>query len=138
MKEKKSRLFWSYYIYLIFFALFGLFDSNMALQLDNYGSMGLAYSVVASLLSITTFIFSIIALVMFLRYKFRKLTIVLPIYHIVIALLVFAYSFTWGIMIAFQGGNLAEQAIPPGLVVLGYITSLFELIFAGFVIYKFK
>jgi len=140
MDEKNSKFFKIYYILVIVYAFIGLFDTFLYGGKETFKQVEISglYSLLIGLFEFAIFVLSIVALVLFIKNKFSKITLVIPIYHIVMAIFVFVYAIIWGIINVMQSTPISEQLIPPGLIAIGIISSLFELFFSGYVLYKFK
>jgi len=137
--EKSSRFFKTYFILVIFYAIIGILDSLFLSGMkETFGQISILWMVFVSLFEFTIFILSIIALVVFIKNKLPKVTLIMPIYHLITAVLILIYGFAWGILSAVQGNPIAGQLIPPGMIAIGVISSLFELIFSIYILSKFK
>ena len=137
--EKSSRFFKTYFILVIFYAIIGILDSLFLSGMkETFGQISILWMVFVSLFEFVIFILSIIALVVFIKNKLPKVTLIMPIYHLITAVLILIYGFAWGILSAVQGNPIAGQLIPPGMIAIGVISSLFELIFSIYILSKFK
>ncbi|MBS3072326.1 hypothetical protein J4477_00650 [Candidatus Pacearchaeota archaeon] len=137
--EKSSRFFKTYFILVIFYAIIGILDSLFLSGMkETFGQISILWMVFVSLFEFAIFILSIIALVVFIKNKLPKVTLIMPIYHLITAVLILIYGFAWGILSAVQGNPIAGQLIPPGMIAIGVISSLFELIFSIYILSKFK
>ena len=137
--KKESKFFKPYYLLVIVYAIIGLLDSLVFSGMkETFGQVSILWTVLVGIYAFAIFVLSIIALVLFIKNKLAKITIVIPIYHLVSAVLIFFYGIIWGVVSAVQGNPINEQLIPPGLIVIGVVSSLFELIFSIYVLSKFK
>ncbi len=139
MKENNSKFFKTYFILMIIWAIIGLIDSLFITGgKETYGQINIVYALFIGTLEFAILVLSVISIVIFVKNKFSKISLVLPIYHIVAAILIFVYGVLWGLTSAIQGNQIANQSVTPELIVIGVILSLFELIFSGYVLNKFK
>ncbi|MBI2548858.1 hypothetical protein HYW21_05905 [Candidatus Woesearchaeota archaeon] len=139
MKEKESLFFKIYYFLAIINAIIGLADAfTLMTTKKTLNDLSLLYIFVTGTLGTALLIMSVIALIMVFRYKFSKITLVLPIYYLVIYFGVFLYGFLWGAISSLQGISAAEQLIPPGLIAVQIISSVFELVFCIYLLYKYR
>ncbi|MFP4403155.1 MAG: hypothetical protein ACLFPJ_02280 [Candidatus Woesearchaeota archaeon] len=137
--EKNNKFFKIYFILVLVYAIIGLLDSFVFSGMkETFGQISTIWMIIGSLFGLIKFILSIIALIIFIKKKFSKITLVIPIYHLVATVLLFIYGFAWGILSAVQGNSINEQLIPPGMIAIGIISSLFELIFSIYILSKFK
>lgn len=137
--EQESTFFKFYYILVIIYAIIGLLDSLVfSGTKETFGQISILWQVIVMIFVFAIFVLSIIALFIFIKNKFAKITLVIPIYYLVSTVLLFFYGIIWGVVSAVQGDLINEQLIPPGLLVIGIISSLFELIFSVYVLSKFK
>lgn len=134
----KHRLFWSYYITLLVLGIFGIFDAIYGMTLESMGQIPALYQAFAMIVEVGVLVFSIIALIIFIKDRYSKITWVLPIFHIVTTLLFFVYGFVWGIIIAIQGIPLENAPFPPASLVISITTNLFMIGFSGYIINRFK
>ncbi|MCA9459594.1 MAG: hypothetical protein KC550_03530 [Nanoarchaeota archaeon] len=137
MDENSSGFFKTYYILMIIFAIIGLTDSFLtyfAKSLVEY----IIWSVITSLLSLGVFILSIIAVIKFTKNQFSKITLVIPIFHIAYPVFLLIIGIIWGIMSVASGNLINPQTIPVWLILIGIVSSLFELVFSGYILNKFK
>jgi len=137
MKEKNSIFFKTYYILMVIFAIIGLIDASFAYFNETFGDV-LIWAFIVSLFAIAVFILSIIAIVKFRKYRFSKITLFIPIYHIVIQSLLFVLGMVLGAIGVIQGVPFEDVAIPSWFAAAGVISSTFELIFAGYILNRFR
>ena len=134
-----NKFFKTYYMILIFYAVLGILDSLVFGGVkDTVGEVSNLWIGIVSVVGIAVFIMSIFALVKFIKLKLPKLTWILPIYHLFGWVFFVVYGLIWGVMAAIQGNPINEQSIPPGLMVVGVLSSIFELGFSIFILKKFK
>lgn len=140
MAERESKFFKIYFILMIVYAILGLLDALVFTGAkETAGQISNLYLLfIGILIPLGIFILSIVALTIFIRSKFAKITLVIPIYHIIATILIVGYGIVWGIVMVMQGVEASGQLIPPGLVLIGIISSLFELIFSSYILYKFR
>jgi hypothetical protein len=125
--EKRMRFLRLYLIVAIIFALLGLLDSILTLT----GTLSTAYTYFISILAVAFFIFNIVAVVKFLRNKLENIVLILPIYNIAMYIIFFAI----GIHATYA---LTRESIFFYSAIVGLVTSLAELVFAGYLLRRFK
>lgn len=137
--EKDNIFFKTYFVLVIVYAIIGLLDSFVFSGMkETFGQISIIWIIIVSLFELAIFILGIVALVIFIKNKFSKITLVIPIYHLIAAVLIFIYGIAWGVLSAVEGNPIPEQLIPPGMIAIGTISSLFELIFSIYILSKFK
>ena len=137
--EQESKFFKIYFILVIIYAIIGLLDSLVFSGMkETMGQISILWQVIVMIVVFAIFVLSIIALVIFIKNKFAKITLVIPIYYLVTTVLIFLYGMIWGVVLAVQGDLINEQPISPVLLVIGIISSLFELIFSVYILSKFR
>ena len=137
--KKESKFFKPYYLLVIVYAIIGLLDSLVFSGMkETFGQVSILWKVIVGIYAFAIFVLSIIALVLFIKNKLAKIILVIPIYHLVSAVLILFYGIIWGVVSAVQGNPINEQLIPPGLIAMGVVSSLFELIFSIYVLSKYK
>lgn len=137
--EQESKFFKIYFILVIIYAIIGLLDSLVFSGMkETIGQISILWQVIVMIVVFAIFVLSIIALVIFIKNKFAKITLVIPIYYLVTTVLIFLYGMIWGVVLAVQGDLINEQPISPVLLVIGIISSLFELIFSVYILSKFR
>ena len=137
MDERNSKFFKIYFILAIIFAIVGLFSSFF----HNFETWGQTIGVdiyFISIYSIAIFILSIVAVYSFWQNKFSKITLIIPIYYIVIFILTFVYGLMVGFLTYYLGILLSEIPVPPESNIISLFTSLFELFFSMYVLNKFR
>lgn len=139
MEEKNSKFFKTYFILMIIWAVIGLIDSFFITgSKETFGQINMVYTLLLWLFVFAILVLSIIALVLFIKNKFSKISLVLPIYHIVAVILIIVYGIIWGVTSAILGNPITNQAVTSLLIGIGIISSLFELVFSGYILNKFR
>lgn len=139
MKENESIFFKVYCGLFIINAIIGLAEGFLITSTGrSLGEISMLYLLVTGTIWAVILIMSVVAIFLFSKYKFSKITLVLPIYFLVITTLVFLYGMVWGLISSLQGISVTEQLTPPGLAVVSIISSLFELAFSVYLLYRYK
>lgn len=136
--EKGNTFFKVYFILAIVYAILGLLDSLVFSGMKTVGQISPIWSIIVTLSQFAMFILSIIALVIFIKNKFAKITFVIPIYHLIFIVVINIFGIAWVVISALQGNPVNEISTPPGTVAIGTISSLFELLFSIYILIKFK
>jgi|SRR3989338_9354023 len=138
MRKIESRFLKVYFIILIIYAIFGLLDSIVfSGSKENFGQMGVMYNILIAMFIFSVFILSIVALIIFAVKKYPKVIIFMPIYQIAAKIIIFGGGIVWGIILFIKGADIVGQPIPSIVVIIGVLTSLFELIYCSYVLYKY-
>ena len=126
--ENKKRFLQVYLIIALLFGVLGVIDA----LLNFFGSYPPTYGLIIAGFAFVFFIYNLFALVHFMQDKLEKITLVLPIYHLV-SYFVF---FMLGLVLVIMGvlGGLVLW----GLNIIGLLASLFEIVFAGYLLRRFK
>jgi len=133
--KKGRKFFKAYFILAIIFALVGLLDSFISL---GYSHVPILWQIFTGLFALAILVLSVIALVIFTKNKFKKITLVIPIYYLAVTILSFLVGVVFGFVLVSQGRPIGELSIPSIFIPLGIIASLFELIFSTYIFLKFK
>jgi hypothetical protein len=127
--KRPGTFFYAYYIITIIYAVYILLHSAIYLLFgQTFNLLLLPFDLVWI---VAILILSIFALVMFIRHRLPKITLVVPIYHITMIGLVILLSVSLVII------AIMEEMPPPdvpGLIFVDIFTSLFELGFSLYVI----
>ncbi len=124
MAEKKGFLL--VYLFLAGLAgLFGIIDNSLVF----FESAGRMYLSAVSLALLFYFCFNLLAIVVFYRQRQEPLAYVLPLYHLLTIIL---FSL---IGLYFASGT--SFFVRVSLLIIGYLTSLFEIGFSAYLLKKF-
>jgi hypothetical protein len=135
--ENESKFFKIYFILVIIYSIIGLSNSIFSGMIETYGQMPNLLMILASIFSFLIFILSIVALVIFIKNKFAKITLVIPIYELVTAILMGIWGVVIGVLSVVQANPIDNQSIPLVMIIVGFLTSLFELVFSAYVLKKY-
>lgn len=137
--EKQNTLFKTYYILAIIYSLFGIIDATLFRAITIPSIMKIIWVILVGILSTVVFVMSIVVLIFFIKDKLPKITLVVPIFHLIAVPLLFIIGMIWGVMLVMQGITDPTAIVTPmWLIGFGIITSLFELGFSIYVLQKFK
>ncbi|MBW2987336.1 hypothetical protein KY336_02185 [Candidatus Woesearchaeota archaeon] len=117
--ENKSKFLKAYFIVVIIYAILGLLNIVLLPQLLRVGATPIFYlmmisNVILTLFNVAVIILSIIAIVLFLIYKFKRITLVVPIFYLVYSLFSIFLGMLLGVLMGIFGfGNyFAFMVIP--------------------------
>ena len=122
---EKKRFLQIYLVLVIIFGLLGLVDNLLGVE----GTAPKVYSYLMLLLTLLFFLFNILAIAIFHHDRVQRLAYVLPIYHIITFVLFTGMS---TVLVKW----ISELWM--GLIGLGFLTSLFEILFGFYVLAKVK
>ena len=137
MLEKNSKFFKAYFIVMVVYAALGVFSMfsyrfmgllrtpGMYIQITLYALTGIIFYAII--------ILSIIALIMFIVHRFRKGTLVMPIYVLAYAIFFFIFSFVsmFLYMISPMFGTYMLMGIP-------LVSYVFMLAYSIYMLVKFR
>jgi hypothetical protein len=139
MKEKKSVFFRIYFILMIISSLVRLFDIIFMIGKQSaYTNVGIEYNLVVGTFEYGIMILSIIAIIVFIKRNFSRVSLVLPVYHIGGAIGIFVYQTLFELISIIRGIAIQDMGVPPGLIEIGVLSYLFELIFAIYIVDRYK
>ncbi|MBI4450436.1 hypothetical protein HY642_00545 [Candidatus Woesearchaeota archaeon] len=138
MRAKNSKFFKAYFVLMVLWAVIGLIDSFFTGSKTTVGQVSTVYALFIGLFEFAVLALSVVAIYLFIKNKFSKLALALPIYHVATAILLVVYGFIWGVTSAVQGNPITDMSITPGLIAYGVISSLFELVFSSYILYRFR
>jgi len=128
--KKTHRFLKSYFVLVIIFAIFSIIDSLFISGTKSvsavFNSSLLFWVLILSLLEIAVFILSVIALVKICRGKLQGKFLVVPI--------VFILTFLFFILLPLNAVVLKNGFLNPTVLIASIIISVFELIFAVFML----
>ncbi len=135
-----GKFFKTYFILVIFSAILWLSETiYFAFTEASVHDVPWIWSILGSLFSFAMFVLSIVALILFIRNKFAKITFVIPIFLIVVLVIVFVWGFIKGIVAAIQGIPADQIVIlTPAYIIFIILASLFKLSFSIYSLLKFK
>jgi hypothetical protein len=134
MNESENMMFKVYYLLTLMYGIFSII--SVIYKYLNHGNSIVLLSLISQLFSITVIISSIYVLRYFKKMKFDRISIILPVYHIVIFCSLLAFAFlNWFLIL--QGSAIDKTTLLIGLTLFGITTSLFEVIFSGYIIHRF-
>lgn len=131
-KPNGNGFFSVFFSYAIVYGLFGLVSSIFVLTQSPIVTSPFL-SVLTFIFVIVTFIMSIVGILQALRYKKSVAYFVLPIYHLILLVCIFAFAVF--VNFGMSDYRMAQNALAVSTIV-DVITSLFELVFASFMLYK--
>ncbi len=127
--EKKGRQFLGIYLLLAFvFGVLGLVDSSFSLF--NFGSSNI-YEFIVLFLGFAFLFFNIFAIIHFINNKLEKITLALPIYHILSYGILLFFGFVIGLY-GLSNGMLFSLSL------VGMLTSGFEIVFSIYLLKRFE
>ena len=138
MKEKYGKFFKKYYILMIVYAVFGLISGYVSYSDSTFGDVVVWWAYLGSLITLGVVVLSVIAIFNFRKNKLSNITLIIPIYHIVLAVATFIYGIILGIGAIISGINPDNIVIPSWFTLSAIISSLFELVFSVYILNKFK
>ncbi len=126
--ELKSS-FLKYYLFIaLFFGILSFLDNILTiLKLTNN-----SYINILTIVFFLFFFFNIMAIPLFHHYHAQRIAYVLPFYHIISYIILLALSSILTVKALILGGGWIL------LIMIGTITSLFEIIFSLYLLKKFK
>ncbi|MBW2975292.1 hypothetical protein KY366_06240 [Candidatus Woesearchaeota archaeon] len=137
--KKPGMFFMAYYILALAYAVIGLLDSLVFSGMQQeIGDIPALWMIFVNIFAFAILVLSIIALILFIKKKLARVTLVLPIYHLLASVFVFLYGIIWGMLLVAQGAPIAAQVIPPGMLIIGMVSSLFELGFSGYILSRYR
>ena len=137
--RRGHRFFKIYFILAIIFAIIGILEYLFYFGTELiFGEINIIWSSIMFLFNFGMVLLSIYALINFIENKFAKITLVIPIYHIITIISIFLFFFAWGIIMGMQGVPAAEQTVSSSLLTVQILGSSFELIFSIYILYKFR
>ena len=128
MIEKKLKFLRIYLIIALAFGVIGISDSLLSLL--KFSST--IYTIIVGLLAFLFFFFNIFAWVHITQAKLEKITWVLPIYHLLTAVLFTIFG------IIFSLAGLLTTGIIVLLGIIGILTSIFEVLFSFYLLKRFE
>ena len=128
MVEKKFKFLRIYLIVTLAFGVIGLSDSILSL----FDISSVVYGILIGLLAFLFFFFNIFALVHLMQDKLEKITWILPIYHLLTAVVLTII----GSMLVLVG--LLNSGVILFFGILSSITSIFEISFSFYLLKRFK
>ena len=128
MIEKKHKFLRIYLIITLAFGVIGISDSLLSLMKTSSTS----YTLIVGFLAILFFFFNIFALVHIMQEKLEKITWVLPLYHLLTAVLIT----TLGVFLSLKGLLTANVIFSLGII--GILTSGFEVLFSLYLLKRFE
>ena len=128
LMENKKRFLQVYLIIALLFGILGVIDAS----LNFFGSYSPMYGLIIAGFAFVFFIYNLFVLVHFMQDKLEKITLVLPIYYLV-SYFVF---FMLGLILVITG--VLGGMVLWGLNIIGLLASLFEIVFAGYLLRRFK
>ena len=128
MVEKKLGFFKIYLIIALAFGVIGLSDSLLSL----FQISSTIYEIVVGILAFLFFFFNIFALVHIMQDKLEKITWILPLYHLLSAIL---FTFV-GIILSLKG--LLTNGVLLSFGIIGILTSVFEVLFSLYLLKRFE
>ena len=127
MKKKKGFLK-TYLLLALIFGLYGLLDSVLTF----FNVLNNIYVYLAFILPFLFFVFSIIAIPIFHHQRLERIVYVLPIYHILSYLIFFAFAFILSFFWLVHGWIWIL------IIILGFLTSIFEIWFSYYLLKRFE
>jgi len=135
--EKDSKFFKAYFIVMIIYAalgIFSLFSFRFLWRIMPTTYIHLTLSFITGLLYYAVIILSIIALIMFIVHRFRKGTLVLPIYVLVFAVFFFIFNLLLSTIFFMLVPILASYM----LIGIPFVSYAFMLAYSIYMLVKFK
>jgi len=134
----QSKFFSGYYLFALFMGIFSLITGTITYFNQEFRESFIE-TYIGPILVLAIVILSIIAWIKFVREKFPKITLVIPIYQIFARIFLYLGAIIWGVALGIQGGTEADILKFVGLfAILGVITSLFEIGFCSYILLKFS
>ena len=125
---KKKRGFLKTYLLLaLIFGLYGLLDSLLIF----FDVVTNIYVYIAFTLPLLFFVFSVLAIPIFHYQRLERIVYVLPIYHIISYGVFFAFAFILSFFWLVHGWIWIL------MIILGFLTSIFEIWFSYYLLQKF-
>ena len=137
--EQRKGFLKAFFIVIICSGIAGLIEYFFFAGKGDLTAAGpILWNVLTSIIGIGVFVLSIIAIVIFAKDKFPKITLVMPITELGVGLIVFLYGFIVGLRVGLSGGTDADIIFHPFIFTFALIFSFFEVVFASFMLTKFK
>lgn len=128
VRTGKEHFLRTYLIIVLAFGVIGISDSLLSL----FNTSSIIYGVIVGILAFLFFFFNLFALVHLIQEKLEKITWILPVYHLLSAII-----FTiLGVLLSLKG--LLTNNLIFSLGIMGILTSSFEILFSLFLLKRFK
>lgn len=126
----------AYFIVMICYGIIGLLNHFLFNGNSMEAASPMWWNVIGSIAGIGVFVLSIIAIVVSVKDKFPKITLVMPIAELGVTFVMFIYGFVLGIKLVLSGGAEADIIFHPFMFTFALLFSIFELLFSSFVLTK--
>lgn len=119
------------------YAFVGIFDYFYSGQ-TKLEEINILYTATVAFFALIILGLSIVALFLFIKNKFAKITLVMPAFHLAFFALTIIVGLVLGFSSGIQGQSITEAVISGSVYLLALISSIFELVFSIYILYKFK